>query len=497
MLEKQKEIRVRFAPSPTGHMHLGSARTALYDFLFARKHGGKFVLRIEDTDRKRYVEGAENELIQGMRWLGIDWDEGPDKGGEFGPYRQSERKEIYQDYGRKLIEKGMAYYCFCTQERLEKVKQQKIAKKELLHYDGTCRGILPAEAQKRVDNGEEHVLRFKSPKTGTTTINDFIRGQITIENSNLDDTILIKSDGWALYHLAATVDDHLMQISHVIRGSEWLSTFPLHSLIHRSFGWDEPVWVHLSVFLKPSGKGKMSKREASELIESGHSIFIKDLQGLGYLPEGVINWIALMGWSYDDRIEYFDMQDLVDKFTLENLNPAPAAINFSKLDYFNKEHIKNLTPNDLAERMKPFFIEMGLHPDEPSLIKIAPIINERITTLDDAVGFSKFFFTDQIEYEISRLIIPELSVNDTAQVAAEIRELLNEQKDIKAEKAESVIQEYLNKKNLTAKQVFTFMREAISGQQVTPPLFQSMEILGRDKVLLRLENVIQLLDKTK
>jgi glutamyl-tRNA synthetase len=489
----EKEVRVRFAPSPTGHMHLGSARTALYDYLFARKTGGKFILRIEDTDRKRYVEGAEKELIDGMHWLGIEWDEGPDKGGEYGPYRQSERKEIYLQYGKELIERGSAYYCFCSQEKLEKVRQQKNAGKGFSHYDGTCRILNPKEAKARVENGEPHVVRFKSPQSGSTTITDLIRGKITIDNRNLDDFILIKSDGWALYHLAATVDDHLMKISHVIRGSEWLSTFPLHALIHRAYGWQEPVWVHLSVFLKPSGKGKMSKRDAAELINDGYSIFIKDFQDLGYIPEGVINWIALMGWSYDDRTEYFSMDDLINKFSLERLNPSPAAINFTKLDYFNKEHIKGLRAEDLAERMLPFFVKNNLHPKKEDLIKLAPILNERLTTLDDAIGISRFFFQEEIQYDPLRLCISDLTIENTIHIAEEIISEIEQLPGLSKRITENSMQQFVEKKNLSPKQVYTFLREAVSGQQVTPPLFESMEILGKNKVLTRIINAIEFL----
>jgi glutamyl-tRNA synthetase len=493
MSEKKIPVRVRFAPSPTGHMHLGSARTALYDYLIAKKTGGKFILRIEDTDRKRFIEGAEEELIQGMRWLGIESDEGPDKGGDYGPYRQSERKEIYLEHGRKLIEMGMAYYCFCSLERLEKVKQQKQANKELPHYDGTCRVIDPGLAEQRVKNGESHVIRFKSPQTGTTIINDFIRGEIIIENCNLDDFILVKSDGWALYHLAATVDDHLMKISHVIRGSEWLSTFPLHALIHRAFGWEEPVWVHLSVFLKPSGKGKMSKRDAADFIKDGHSIFIKDLQGLGYTPEGVVNWIALMGWSYDGHTEFFTMNDLVEKFTLDRLNPSPAAINFTKLDYFNKEHIKALSSTELAKRIKPFFIEKGYIVDDSTLEKIAPIIKERITTLDDAVDISSFFFKSDFLYDVERLKIEGLPVSETIRIGDEIIKLLSGFTDMSIGPVELAMQSLLEKLQQTPKQVFTFMREAISAQRVTPPLFESMAILGKDEVIRRITKAIDYL----
>jgi len=495
MSEIKTPVRVRFAPSPTGHMHLGSARTALYDYLIARQTAGQFILRIEDTDRKRYVEGAEKELMDGMHWLGIDWDEGPDKGGPFGPYRQSERKEIYVEHARQLIAMGHAYYCFCSLEQLEKIKKEKQAKKELPHYDGTCRYLDPDEAQQRVNNGENHVIRFKTPQEGTTKILDLLRGEISIENRTLDDFILLKSDGWALYHLAATVDDHLMGITHVIRGSEWLPTLPLHALIHRAFGWEEPIWIHLSVFLKPSGKGKMSKREATDLTKDGYSIFIKDLQGLGYLPEAVINWIALMGWSLDDHTEYFDMVDLIQKFSLKRLNPSPAAINFAKLDYFNKEHIKTLSAIELAKRIRPFFTQRGLEVDNPTLEKIAPIINERITTLDDSVNISNFFFKNELEYVEERMKIEGLTMLETINVATEIYTTLESLSILKVETTETAMQGLLLKLNLSPKQAFTFLREAISAQRVTPPLFQSLEILGKSEVMSRLGNAIHFLEK--
>ncbi|HZW02409.1 MAG TPA: glutamate--tRNA ligase, partial [Anaerolineaceae bacterium] len=390
MTENSVPARVRFAPSPTGHTHLGSARTALYDYLLAQQTGGQFILRIEDTDRKRYVPGAEQELMDNLRWLGLQWDEGPDVGGPYGPYRQSERKEIYQQYARQLVESGHAFYCFCTPETLKQAREEQLRRKETPHYPGTCRDIPLSEADARIKAGEPHTIRFKMPKEGETTGVDLLRGPITVENRTLDDSIIVKSDGWALYHLAAMVDDYLMKITHVIRGSEWLPTFPLHVNIIRAFGWQEPTWVHLSVFLKPSGKGKMSKRESADLIKDGHSIFVKDLQGLGYLPEAVINWVSLMGWSYDDHTEFFTMPDLIEKFSLDKLNPSPAAINFSKLDHFNGLHIRSLSIMDLAARLQPFFEAAGYAPDFDTVMKIAPIIQERLVTLDDAVELAGF-----------------------------------------------------------------------------------------------------------
>jgi glutamyl-tRNA synthetase len=487
--------RVRFAPSPTGHMHLGSARTALYDFLLARKTGGQFILRIEDTDQKRYVEGAEKELLDGLRWLGLDWDEGPDKGGEFGPYRQSERKEIYQKYARQLVESGNAFYCFCTPERLKSVREVQINNKVQAKYDGTCRNIPLAEADQRIKNGEPYVVRFKTPKEGTTVVRDLLRGEIVVDNCTLDDYIIVKSDGLALYHLAAPVDDHLMKITHVLRGSEWLPTFPLHSLIHKAFGWEEPVWVHLSVFLKPSGKGKMSKREAQDLAKDGKSIFIKDLRELGYLPEAVINWIALMGWSFDDHTEFFTLEDLIDKFSLEKLNPSPAAINFSKFDHFNGLHIRSLSIKDLAQRIHPFFVEEGINPGMEVLEKITPIIQERLQTLDDAPELAGFMFDEEITVNKDDLIAKKTTQEESLSILKEIYEVISQIPEINHEVAEPPMRDLVEKLGYKPGQVFGILRVAVTGRAVSPPLFETMEIIGRDKVISRLQDAIKLLEE--
>jgi glutamyl-tRNA synthetase len=492
-MSPQKPVRVRFAPSPTGHMHLGSARTALYDYLLARKTGGKFILRVEDTDRKRFMEGTEQELIDGMHWLGIQWDEGLDVGGSFGPYRQSERKEIYLRYAKELVKSGHAFYCFCSPEKLEKVRQEQQKRKEVPHYDGICRNLTLEEAQKRIDSGEKFVIRFKTPKEGSTTVHDVIRGDITVENRTIDDYILVKSDGWALYHLAALVDDHEMQITHVFRGAEWLATFPLHALIVRAFGWKEPEWVHLSVFLKPSGKGKMSKREAADVIKDGYSIFIKDLQGLGYLPEAVVNWIALMGWAYDDHTEIFQMKDLIEKFSLDHLNPSPASINFTKLDYFNGIFIRKLSEEDLAKHVKPFFIQAGYLPDDRKLLKIAPTIRERMVTLDDSVDMAGFFFKEKVEPNPEELIAKGLSKEESRKIAVSSLEILKKLKDFSVSITEPPMREFVEKSGLTAGQVFGILRVAITGQKISPPLFESMEIVGKEVCIQRLEEAIRLL----
>jgi glutamyl-tRNA synthetase len=486
-------VRVRFAPSPTGHMHLGSARTALYDYLLARQTGGQFVLRIEDTDTKRYVPGAEQELMDGLRWLGLEWDEGPDKGGPYGPYRQSERKEIYQKYAKELIDSGNAYYCFCTPDRLSKVREDQQKRKEPPHYDGTCRNLSREEAEEKIKKGEKYVIRFKTPKEGSTTVRDVMRGEITVENHTLDDYILVKSDGWALYHLAAMVDDHLMKITHVIRGSEWLPTFPLHALLYRAFGWEEPEFVHLSVFLKPSGKGKMSKRESAELIKDGYSIFIKELKQLGYLPEAVVNWTSLMGWSYDDHTEFFKLPELVEKFNLKHLNPAPAAINFTKFDHFNGLHIRSLDDQDLADRVAPFFEEKGIKTNRETLLSIAPLIKERLGTLDDAVDMAGFFFKETVEPKFDELIAKGLTAEQSAQAAESAYQLLSSFQTLDLNVVEPPMRELAEKLGLSVGQLFGILRVAVTGQKVSPPLFESMEIIGREEVLKRIKNAIDIL----
>lgn len=484
----QKPVRVRFAPSPTGRLHLGGGRTALYNYLLAKKTGGTFILRIEDTDKKRYVEGAEKEIIDGLHWLGIDWQEGPDIGGEYGPYRQADKKALYRRYAERLIEQGDAYYCFCSSERLSRMKQEQQQRKEFPHYDGCCREIPLDEARKRVAAGESHVIRFKTPKEGVTTVRDLIRGEITVENRTIDDYIIVKSDGWALYHLAAMVDDHLMKISHVIRGSEWIPTLPLHHLIIRAFGWDEPEWIHLSLFLKPDGKGKVSKRDSADFIKDGYSLFLTDLIDLGYLPEAVVNWIALMGWSFDDHTEIFTMDALVRDFSLEHLTPSPAAINFSKLDHFNGTHIRMLTIEDLAARIKPFFLKEGIDADDATLLKIAPIIQERMVTLDESVALAGFFFRAEVEPATADLIQKGLTAAQCAEIAERSYDVLAALPEISPRIGEPEMRELVAEMGLKPAQVFGVLRVAVTGQRVSPPLFESMEILGKELTLRRIQD---------
>ena len=495
MSKSKKPARVRFAPSPTGLMHIGSARTALYDYLIAKQTGGSFILRIEDTDQKRFQDDSEADISSALTWLGIEPDEGPLQGGPYSPYRQSERKSIYREYAEKLINSGNAFYCFCTPERLNQVREVQLKANQTPHYDGTCRDIPLEDATRRIQNGEPHVVRFKSPKGGKTTAYDLLRGDITVENDSLDDMILIKSNGLPVYHLAAMVDDHLMGITHVIRGSEWLPTFPIHVLIFRALDWQEPVWVHLSVFLKPDGKGKMSKRDTELAREQGLPIFIKDMEVMGYLPEAVINWIALMGWSYDDKTEFFRLDDLIQKFSLEKLNPSPAAINFSKLDHFNGLHIRNLDQADFANRIKPQFEKAGFSPDDGVLFQVAGVIQNRTKKLNEVVEMAGFFFQDDVDLVLDRIISDKLNKTLALNAVQGILSTFQGVPEIRQENAEAPLRKLAEDLGIKAGQVFGLLREVLTGQKVSPPIFDIIPILGRDQVLGRLEEAVEELQR--
>jgi glutamyl-tRNA synthetase len=492
--ENEKPIRTRFAPSPTGRIHVGNARSALYPYLLARRSGGKFILRIEDTDQKRYNPDAERELIDGLHWLGMDYDEGPDLGGPYGPYRQTERRDVYHEYAWKLVDLGHAYPCFCSPDHLEKVRQEQMKQKQNPRYDGTCRILDPDEARRRVKNGEKHVIRFRMPKDGKITTTELLRGIIVTDNSALDDTVLVRSDGLPTYHLAAMVDDHLMQISHVIRGSEWLPSMPLHVHIIRAYGWDEPMFVHLSVFLKPSGKGKLSKRDTEGAIKDGYSIYLGDMKALGYTPEGVLNWIALMGWGVPED-DILTLSDMVERFDINSLTPSPAAINFAKLDHFNGAHIRLLGADDLAARIKPYYLDRGYPVEDAMLMKIVPLIRERLVTLDDCLPFGGWFFQETVTPKAEDLLGKNLDPRASAGIARKIHEVLEGLPDLAPETAEPPMRILVEQSGYSTNQVFGILRAAVTGQTVSPPLFESMEIVGKEKVLARVRNAIEILEK--
>jgi glutamyl-tRNA synthetase len=332
------------------------------------------------------------------------------------------------------------------------------------------------------------------PYEGSTTAHDHVRGDIVTENKYLDDYVLLKSDGLPTYHLGAIADDHDMQITHVIRSAEWLPTFPLHVQIIRAFGWEEPVWVHPSIFLKPSGKGKMSKRDTSAAMKDGHSIFVGDLPGLGYVPEGVLNWIALMGWGVAED-DVMTLDDMLKRFSIDHLTPSPAAVNFQKLDHFNGTHIRLLPIEDLARRIKPFLTDAGLKVDNETLLKVTPLIRERLVTLDDCITFASFFFKENVEPNPEDLIAKGLDAKQSADIAHKTHGILASLPALSHQTAEPPMREFVETSGLSANQVFGFVRVAVTGQKVSPPLFESMEIIGKEKVLERLQQAEEILEK--
>ena len=489
-----KPARVRFAPSPTGRFHIGSARTALYDFLLARQSGGQFILRIEDTDRNRLDPQAEKEYYEVLRWLGLKWDEGPDIGGPYSPYRQSERMEIYRQLAEELIDGGHAYYCFCSPDRLKQVRQLQQKRKEPTRYDGHCRRLSPEETRERALGGESHVIRFKTPQEGQTIAVDDLRGPITVDNHTIDDYILVKSSGMPVYHLAAMADDHLMKITHVLRGSEWLPTFPLHVLIYEAFGWQQPTWIHLSVLLNPSGKGKLSKRSTVDPKSGAKAVFVQDIREMGYLPQAVINWISLMGWSFDDHSEFFPMEDLIEKFSTKKLSPSPAAVNFSKLDHFNGLYIRSMSTNELAEQLLPFFTKAGIKVDLAEIKVLVPLIQERIRTLDEAVEMAGFFFQSDVHPEPSELVGKKMSAQESARAASGAYEIIQTFPEIKKEPLEGALRDLADELEIKAGQLFGILRVAVTGQRVSPPLIESMEIIGEKIVLERIKRAEKILN---
>lgn len=491
MTNSNPPVRVRYAPSPTGFFHVGGARTALFNYLFARHHGGAFIIRIEDTDQERYDPAAEADLFNGLRYLGLEWDEGPIIGGDYGPYRQTERLDIYRRYVQQLIDQGRAYPCFCSRERLEQVRLEQQKARQPVGYDRHCRLIPPAEAAARVAAGESHVIRLKAPLDGEIVAHDYIRGDISFRNDTLQDTVLVKSDGIPTYHLANVVDDRLMAISHVLRGDEWVSSVPYHMHLYRAFGWEPPVLVHLPLILKPAGKGKISKRP--ERLPDGRlmPVFVHDYEAMGFLPEALVNFMALVGWSYDDKTELMTREELIERFSLDRVKAAPAAWNYEKLERFNGLYIRALPAEELADRLLPYLAKAGLQADRATLLKIAPSIQERLKTLSDGVEAVDFFFLEELPpYDATTLIPKKMSAADTANVLRLARQALAGA-TFEAEALESTLRGLAEAEGLKAGQLFSPIRVAVCGKTVAPPLFSTLEVLGKERVLRRIDQAVE------
>ena len=473
-------IRVRFAPSPTGYLHVGSLRTALYNYLYAKNTNGKFILRIEDTDRNRYVEGAVENLIETLQAVGLEYDEGPDKGGDFGPYFQSKRTDIYKKYVQELLDKDATYHCFCTEDDLKKMREEQIAKKMDIRYDGRCRNLSKEQVQQNLAQGKPYVMRAKIPDEGEVVFFDIVRERISIKWETVDDQVLIKSDGYPTYHLANVVDDHLMKITHVIRGEEWLSSVPKHLFLYQSFGWKPPKMCHLPLLLNPD-KSKLSKRQGDVAVED----FLKK----GYLPEALLNFVALLGWHAKGDDELYTMDKLEKEFSLKRISKAGAVFDIEKLNWMNGHYLRELELGYIAIKAKPFFIEAGLDiTDNEKYLKIVDVARNRISTLSEIIETAKPFFTISTYSEEDQQIID----NENSQKLFSFwLKNLKTMESITEENINQLLTRSTEELDIKGKDLYFPLRLALFGSVHGPELPVIFDILGKNEVINRLQKLIK------
>ena len=482
MNKQNKKIRVRFAPSPTGYLHVGGLRTYLYNWLYAKKNKGKIILRIEDTDRQRLVEGATENLIKTLKQIGLPWDEGP--------FIQSQRVGNYRNLAQKLVEQGHAYYCFCSPEELDEMKNKQIADKQAPQYDRRCRNLTQAEALEYLRAGKPHVIRLKVPEQGIIKFHDLIRGEIQFDLKNIDDQILLKSDDWPTYHLANVIDDHFMKITQVIRGEEWLPSTPKHILIYQAFGWDNPEFAHLPLLLNPD-HSKLSKRQGDVAVE--------DYLGQGYLPETLINFLALLGWNLGNDQEIFSLKQLIKIFSLKKIQKAGAIFDRKKLDWLNGYYLRKLPLNKLTKICRPYLIESGLIKEkEYSFKKIKQIVKleqERLKKAEEIKDLTKFFFQKELEYDARLLAWKETTLEQTG---VNLRKIKEELQNISSNffNAKKIIKKLNNlAKERGNGEIFWSLRVSLSGEKMSPPPEQIAEIFGKEETLKRIEQAIKKLRK--
>ncbi len=474
-------VRTRIAPSPTGAPHIGTAYIALFNYAFAKANGGEFVLRIEDTDQVRSTQESEDAILEALNWVGLPWNEGPDVGGEFGPYRQSERTEIYQKHCQQLVDEGKAYPCFCSSERLTELRQQQEAEKsDRLGYDGHCAGIDPAEAQKRIDAGEAHVIRLKVPAEGECIVKDRLRDDVRIPWNTIDDQVLLKTDGFPTYHLANVVDDHLMEITHVIRGEEWISSTPKHQLLYEAFGWDPPEFAHLPLLRNPD-KSKLSKRKNPTSI-----LYYRQA---GFLPEALVNFLGLMAYSPADGEEMFTLQKMAETFDLDRVSLGGPIFDLQKLQAFNGRYIRDLSGEKLLERLKAWFL------NDETLLKLIPLAQPRLNQLTDFMPMTAFVFGDRLDYDFELLLKAD---EDPARATALLRITQWEIEKMTNWTADSIKDMFTlvgEKEDLKFKKFLSIFFVAITGKKVSLPLFDTMVVIGRDMSLRRIQYAIELLEQ--
>ena len=476
-------VRVRFAPSPTGKVHAGNIHTAIFDYLWARHTGGAFILRIEDTDTERKEAGAVELMMEALKWLGLDWDEGPGVGGPYAPYFQSQRLPLYQEAAAKLVAQGDAYHCYCSQERLEAMHKDQEARKQPSGYDRLCRNLSAEERAAKEAAGIKPVVRFKVPDAGQTMFHDLIYGDVVFENKNIDDFVMLKSDGFPTYHLANVVDDTAMKITHVIRGEEWISSTPRHFLMYRAFGYTPPQYIHMPMIVG-ADRAKLSKRRGA--------ISILEYREMGYLPEALFNFLVMIGWSLDDKTEIMTRREMIENYSLERMGRTAAAFNQEKLDWMNGVYIRNLSVDDLTNRVLPF-MEKGLPPavkrplDINYIRQITPLIQERIITLKDAAAYADFFFLDKLEYEAAMLIGKKMTAATALTALKNAEEKLSSLPSFNRDLLESTLRHLADDLGIKAGQLFNVLRVATTARDAAPPLFETMEVLGKERCLKRIK----------
>jgi glutamyl-tRNA synthetase len=476
-------VRVRFAPSPTGYLHIGGLRTALYNYLFARKNNGTFILRIEDTDRSRYVEGAVDNLISTLRWAGLDYDEGPLKGGAHGPYIESERLTIYLSHVNVLLESGHAYRCFCTMERLETMRKEQQRTKTASRYDRTCLLLTPGEIKQKLDAGIPFVVRMKIPDSQTIFFDDIIRERVEFMSAQLDDQVLIKSDGYPTYHLAHVVDDHLMGITHVIRGEEWLSSTPKHILLYRFFGWEPPVFAHLPLLLNPD-KSKLSKRQGDVAVE--------DYIRKGYLKEALVNFIAFLGWNPGDEREIFSLEELVQEFSMERVGKSGAVFNIEKLDWLNFQYLRKKTDTEVLDLLKAHLTGSDIRTkplDDEYLRNVIAAMRERVSFVKDFVDKSPYFFQAPEQYDPD-VVKKRWKEGTSEQLKVVIKEFSQLQAGQK-EDFEAALHRASETLHIKHADLIHPLRLAVSGMGAGPGLYDILSILGKEETIRRINSAIE------
>ena len=480
------EVRVRYAPSPTGLPHIGNIRTALFNWLFARHHGGKFILRVEDTDQAPLVAGSVEAILDGLRWLNIDWDEGPEVGGPFGPYFQSERLDIYHDLAQRLVSQGNAYHCYCSVERPAQDGQGQRDRRVSASADCHCRDLSQEETRKLGGGKESKVVRFAMPRDGVTRVNDLIRGEVEWRNETLNDFIIMKSDGFPTYHLAVVADDHLMEISHVMRAEEWLPSTPRHLQLFEALGFEPPQFAHLPMIMGPD-RAKLSKRHGATAIG--------EYKDDGYLPEALLNFMVLLGWSLDDKTEIMSTQTIIDNFTLDRVTKSAAIFDQEKLLWVNGMYIRELKPEQLAGRMMPFLErdlpKEALPVDSDYLSRIAPLLQERIKRLDDSADITSYFFQANEEFDTETLVQKGMDRDTTLSALKAALDDLSGTDDFQHEKLEELLTVTGEKLSLSRRQFFGVLRVAATGRAVSPPLFETLEVLGKDRTVSRVKNALE------